>query len=60
MFIYENILVTDMYLFICLSCWQDYVDVQSPQLLLQEEAEYTETKCLRAASMVLEDTHSQM
>lgn len=29
--------------FVFLFCWQDYVDVQNPQLLLQEDAEYTET-----------------
>ncbi|XP_071328020.1 tyrosine kinase receptor Cad96Ca isoform X2 [Trachinotus anak] len=33
----------------------DYVDVDSPQLLLKDEAEYHEAKCLRAASVSLDD-----
>lgn len=44
--------------FICfsLSRWQDYVDVQSPQNLLKDEAEYPEAKRLRAASVALGKT----
>ncbi|KAM6988183.1 tyrosine kinase receptor Cad96Ca isoform 1-T1 [Tautogolabrus adspersus] len=33
----------------------DYVDVESPQLLVKDEAEYHEAKCLRAASVCFED-----
>ncbi|KAK5905160.1 hypothetical protein CesoFtcFv8_006654 [Champsocephalus esox] len=35
----------------------DYVDVESP-LLLKEEAEYHEARCLRAASIILEDANT--
>ncbi|KAJ4935908.1 hypothetical protein JOQ06_017435 [Pogonophryne albipinna] len=35
----------------------DYVDVESP-LLLKEEAEYHEARCLRAASTILEDANT--
>ncbi|XP_074536311.1 tyrosine kinase receptor Cad96Ca [Halichoeres trimaculatus] len=35
----------------------DYVDVESPQLL-KDEAEYHEAKCLRGASISLEDTNT--
>ncbi|KAK9521515.1 hypothetical protein VZT92_021312 [Zoarces viviparus] len=34
----------------------DYVDVESPQLLVKDEAEYQEAKCLQAASIIVEDT----
>uniref|UniRef100_A0A3Q1EIP6 Tyrosine kinase receptor Cad96Ca-like n=1 Tax=Acanthochromis polyacanthus TaxID=80966 RepID=A0A3Q1EIP6_9TELE len=33
----------------------DYVDVESPQSLVKEDAEYHEAKCLRAASVTLEN-----
>ncbi|XP_029986432.1 tyrosine kinase receptor Cad96Ca isoform X2 [Sphaeramia orbicularis] len=34
----------------------DYVDVESPRLMMKEEAEYHEAKSLQAASVTLEDT----
>ncbi|XP_056296594.1 tyrosine kinase receptor Cad96Ca isoform X2 [Pseudoliparis swirei] len=34
----------------------DYVDVENPQLLVKDEDEYREAKCLQAASILLEDT----
>lgn len=36
---------------------QDYVDVESPQLLVKDEAEYQEAQCLLAAGNTLEDTN---
>ncbi|XP_073347470.1 tyrosine kinase receptor Cad96Ca [Pagrus major] len=35
----------------------DYVDVESPQLLVKDEAEYREAQCLLATSNTLEDTN---
>ncbi|XP_023276255.1 tyrosine kinase receptor Cad96Ca-like isoform X1 [Seriola lalandi dorsalis] len=35
----------------------DYVDVVSPQLLVKEDNEYHEAKCLRAASVTVDDTN---
>lgn len=35
--------------------FQDYVDVQGPELLGKEESEYRETQCLQAASTVMDD-----
>ncbi|XP_041797001.1 tyrosine kinase receptor Cad96Ca [Chelmon rostratus] len=35
----------------------DYVDVESSQILAKDEAECHEAKCLRAASVILEDTN---
>ncbi|XP_042270786.1 tyrosine kinase receptor Cad96Ca isoform X1 [Thunnus maccoyii] len=33
----------------------DYVDVESPQMLVKEDAEYNEAQCLRASSVTMED-----
>lgn len=43
------------YAFFVLFFVQDYVDVESPQLLVKDEAEYHEAKCLRATSVTVED-----
>lgn len=46
-----------LYVLFLFSVSQDYVDVQSPQLLVKDEAEYHDANCLRAASVTLEDTN---
>lgn len=41
------------YIGFSLSRWQDYVDVQGPQHLAQDEEEYSEAQCLRTVSITL-------